>query len=199
MKSCFSFGFLFIAIALFVMSVPSRAYCQNHAASVEYRVLATKKTSTMEKEMNEAASAGFRFAAVMGGETAFGGSEAVVVMMKEAGNQAEGNVDYKLLATSKTSTMQKEMQQAANAGFEYKGQTVFSSAFGGDEVCVIMERPAGQTKGTYEYKLLGTSKTSTLQKELAGVGEQGYSVVGMTVGQTAFGGNELIAIMRKVR
>ncbi len=40
----------------------------------EYVLLATGKTSTMQKEMAEAADAGFRFAAVMGGETAFGGS-----------------------------------------------------------------------------------------------------------------------------
>ena len=32
--------------------------------SVEYRVLATKKTSTTQKEMNEAAEAGFRRATV---------------------------------------------------------------------------------------------------------------------------------------
>jgi len=44
----------------------------------EFRLLATNKTSTMEKEMNEAANAGFRFEGTMGGETSFGGSEVVV-------------------------------------------------------------------------------------------------------------------------
>ncbi|MEP7363907.1 MAG: hypothetical protein ABI972_11675, partial [Acidobacteriota bacterium] len=38
----------------------------------EFRVLATTKTSTLEKEMNQAAEEGFRFEAAMGGETAFG-------------------------------------------------------------------------------------------------------------------------------
>ncbi len=199
MKGWFSFGFLVIVLGLLLVPATSPVYCQDRASLIEYRVLATKKTSTMQKEMGEAAAAGFRFAAVMGGETAFGGSEAVVVMSRVAGNEAGSNAEYRLLATNKTSTMQKEMQEAADAGFEYKGQTVFTSAFGGDEVCVIMERPAGLTKGVHEYKLLGTSKTSTLQKELAGVGEQGYELLGMTVGQTAFGGQELIAILRKAR
>src|SRR6185369_2985807 len=39
--------------------------CQSSAAAqqlTEYRVLATSKTSTMQKEMQEAAAAGFRFA-----------------------------------------------------------------------------------------------------------------------------------------
>ena len=199
MKGRLSFGSSIIVVGLLLASAASTVYCQDRAGLIEYRVLATKKTSTMQKEMNEAAAAGFRFAAVMGGETAFGGSEAVVVMSRAAGNEAGGNVEYRLLATNKTSTMQKEMQEAADAGFEYKGQTLFTSAFGGDEVCVIMERPAGQTTGSHEYKLLGTSKTSTLQKELAGVGEQGYELLGMTVGETAFGGKELIAILRKGR
>ena len=37
--------------------------------SVEYKVLATNKTSTSQKEMNEASDAGFQFGGVMGGET----------------------------------------------------------------------------------------------------------------------------------
>jgi hypothetical protein len=40
------------------------------ASAIQYRLLATKKTSTMEKEVNAAASKGFRFEGVMGGETA---------------------------------------------------------------------------------------------------------------------------------
>ena len=39
-------------------------------APIEYRVLATTKTSTMEKELNDAAEQGYRFQTVMGGETA---------------------------------------------------------------------------------------------------------------------------------
>ena len=50
--------------------------------SYDYRVLATTKTSTLEKELNEAADAGFRFSFVMGGETAIGGSEGVAVLTK---------------------------------------------------------------------------------------------------------------------
>ena len=40
---------------------------------------------------------------------------------------------------------------------------------------------------------------ATLQKELALVGASGYQLVGMTVGKTALGGNELVAITRRVR
>ncbi len=100
----------------------------------DYRVLAANRTSTAEKEMNEAADAGYVFAAVMGGETGFGGNEVVVVMTKDASVSDGQKRAYKLLATSRTSTMQKEMQQLGDEGFDYRGQTVFSSTFGGKEI-----------------------------------------------------------------
>jgi hypothetical protein len=165
--------------------------------SIEYRVLATNKTSTMQKELNEAAEAGFRFQAVMGGQTAIGGSEVVSIMMRQG--DVKGRYAYRLLATSKTSTMQKEIQEAADAGFEYRSQTVFDTMFGGDEVVVILERDKDAEIGAFEYKLLATTKTSTLQKELLQAGAAGYQIVGMTVAQTAMGGKELVAITRRAR
>lgn len=160
-------------------------------------MLSTSKTSTMEKELNEGAEAGFRFQAVMGGETAFGGNEVVVVMARA--NESKGRYAYKLLATSKTSTMQKEIQSAADAGFRYRGQTVFETMFGGNEVVAILERDNDAEVQKYEYKLVATSKTSTLQKELAAAGSAGYEVVGLTVAKTAMAGAEIVAITRRAR
>jgi hypothetical protein len=166
------------------------------AETVEYRVLATNKTSTMEKEMQEAAAAGFRYGGTMGGETAFGGNEVVVVMSKVGA--AAPRYEYRLLATTKTSTMQRELQEAAAAGFEYRGQSVFSSMFGGKEVVVILERDRETTtRNRWEYRLLATSKTSTMQRELADTGAQGFEFVGLTVGSTAMGGSELVTITRR--
>jgi hypothetical protein len=160
-----------------------------------YRVLSTAKTSTMQKEMQEAAGAGFRFADVMGGETAVGGSEVLVVMERGA---APATYDYRLLATSKTSTLQKELQEAGNVGFAYRGQTQFKSAFGGKEVVVILERPRESAdQRRYEYLLLATSKTSTMQKEMTEAAERGFGFVGLTVGKTAMGGDEVVSILQR--
>lgn len=163
-------------------------------AQIDYKVLATSKTSTMEKEMNEHGAAGYQFVAVMGGETGFGGKEVVVLMQK--GGDVTGRFRYKLLATSRTSTMQKEMSEAALDGYDYVGQTVFESVFGGEEVVSIVERGA-QSESAFVYKLIATSKTSTLQKEANELGKQGFQALGMTVGKTALGGNELVVIARK--
>jgi len=163
----------------------------------EYRILAANKTSTMEREMNEAAGAGFRFQGVMGGETAIGGKEVVTVMVKAKHAAPEAPFQYRLLATSKTSTMQKEIQQAGDAGFEYRGQTVFASTFGGKEVVVIMERDPSSARRDWDYRLFATSRTSTMQKELVEAGDGGFEFVGITVGETAIGGNELVVITRR--
>jgi hypothetical protein len=161
----------------------------------EYRVLATNKTSTMEKEMNEAADAGFEFSHVMGGDTAMGGNEVVTVMVKAPAGSARKK--YKLLATSKTSTMQKEMQAMGDEGFEFRGQTVFQSTFGGREVAAIMELDSSKPPQRIEFRLLATSKTSTMEKELNEAGKQGFVLSGLTVGKTALGGSELVSVMRR--
>ena len=178
------------------LSLSSAVVAGAAADPVEYRVLATNKTSTMEKEMRDAAAAGFRFGGTMGGDTAFGGNE-VVVLMTKAGGAAQ-RYEYRLLATTKTSTMQRELQEAAAAGFEYRGQSVFASMFGGKEVVVILERDREATgKARWEYRLLATSKTSTMQRELSETGAGGFEYVGMTVASTAMGGSELVTITRR--
>jgi hypothetical protein len=185
----------FLCLALMTALVAASAAPSARAQTgVEYRVLATNKTSTMEKELNAAAEAGFRFQATMGGKTAVGGSEVVVVMSRRS--DVRGQYAYRLLATSKTSTMEKELREAGDAGFEYRGQTVFKSAFGGEEVVCVLERDKASGVRPSRYKLVATSKTSTLEKELQQSGAAGYELMGMTVGKTAMGGEELVAILR---
>lgn len=184
---------LFAAGLVLSLAEPSLAQEGN-----AYRVLATSKTATMQKEMQEAGEAGFRYAAIMGGETAVGGKEVVVIMQKLG--VATSKYEYRLLATNKTSTMQKEMQEAADAGFQYVGQTVFESLFGGKEVVCIVERDSNLNQLVkYDYRLVATTRTSTLEKELKESGDASYQIVGMTVGKTAMGGTELVAILRRKR
>ncbi len=184
----------FAGLSAFVFFSSAPALAQD-LPGYQYKLLATNKTSTMEKELNEVAEAGYRFEAVMGGETAVGGSEVVAVVSRVAG--ARPRFSYKLLATAKTSTMQKELQDAADLGFEYRGQTIFKSMFGGDEVVCILERDKDSGAARSRYRLLATNKTSTLEKEMNDAGAAGYHVVGMTVSKTAIGGKESVAILRR--
>jgi len=62
----------------------------------------------------------------------------------------------------------------------------------------ILEREKDVKASTrYEYRLLATSKTSTMQKELAEAGDQGFEFVGMTVAKTLIGGDEVVSILRR--
>lgn len=171
---------------------------KGHKVEFEYKLLATNRTSTMEKEMKEAASAGYHFAEVISGDTFFGGSEALVVMIRSKDGDHKPRYDYKLLATSKTSTMQKELQEAGDAGFEHRGQSVFKKTFG-TEVMVILERDSDAKPKLWEYKLLATKRTSTMQKEVLEAAAAGYQFVGFSSGSTFFGGNEVVTIMRRPR
>jgi len=185
-----------------VTAVWSAGLAMSTAASaadrpLEYRVLATSRTSTMEKELNQAAAAGYRFSKAMGGKSANGGQEVIVAMVKNPAAPGQGILKYRLLATTRTSTMQKEMQQAANDGYAYLEQTVFETAFGGKEVVVIMELDPSRKVMHTSYRLLATTKTSTMQEELQEAGAQGYILVGLTVGKTEIGGDEVVTILRR--
>ena len=65
---------------------------------------------------------------------------------------------YLLLATTRTSTMQEEINQAAGRGYRVVGASRTENA----EVIVAMERATG----TYSYRLIATTRTGTLQREI---------------------------------
>ena len=94
----------------------------------------------MQDELNEAGAAGYRFRVTQGGETAFGGREAAVVMERDPEG---GRYRYILLATSRTGTMENELNEVPEE-FDIVGFTVFSSRFGGREAAAVLEAPAGE-------------------------------------------------------
>jgi hypothetical protein len=171
---------------------------QSSKAEFEYKLLATNRTTTMEKEMNMAANEGYRFVEVISGDTFWGGPEALAVMARAAGATHKARYEYKLLATSRTSTMQKELQEAGNAGFEYCGQSVFKKRVG-TEVMVILEHDLEGKPRLWDYKLLATNRTSTMQKEMTDAAAEGYQFVGFSSGSTVFGDREVVTIMRRPR
>src|SRR5687768_8905348 len=62
-------GWKVFAILFFVSAAPLAAQ------TYEHRVLATSRTSTMQKELNENAEAGFRLQSAMGGQRFYAGNE----------------------------------------------------------------------------------------------------------------------------
>jgi hypothetical protein len=91
----------------------------------------------MQKELGEAAAKGFRLLpkTIIAKEQMIGGQEIVLLMEKPPGNPQL--YTYLLLATSRTSTMQKEMSQAVDEGY-----VVVGMVSRGEHV-VILEKAAG--------------------------------------------------------
>jgi len=187
--------FVLQATAILIVGTALTVAVRGAEPSFDYRMLATSKTSTMEKELNEGAAAGYRFSRVMGGK-AMNGGQVIIAMVKEPVGGSQEIRRYRLLATSRTSTMQAEMQQLADGGYSYLDHTVFEAAAGGKEVVVIMELDSQNSQAPSSYRLLATTRASTMQKELQDAGAQGYALLGFTAGKTAFG-NEVLAILRK--
>lgn len=142
-----------------------------------YMLLATKKTGTMQKELQEAAALGFRV--LVGSPTS--GSEMAIFMERVA--TPPDVYQYKLLATTRTGTMQKELNEMGAEGYRLLPRTMISKVDvtpfkGGQEIVVLLER-GPNSKKRYEYKLLATTLTSTLQKEVKEAMAAGYTLAGM--------------------
>jgi hypothetical protein len=144
-----------------------------------YLLLAATKTSTMEKELSAAAALGFRVIAA----SPTSGAEMVLFLERTA--KPPDTYQYRLLATTKTGTAAKELAEAAAQGFRLIPQSaiakdsVSGKMFGAPrELVIVLERAPGALR-RYEYKLLATSKTSTMQKEVADAVTAGFSIVGI--------------------
>ncbi len=141
-------------------------------------LLATTRTGTMQKEMSEAAGNGYKVR--MGAPTA--GDEMVLLMEKLA---APPDVfQYELLATKRTGTMEKELNEAGDKGFRILPQTMIAKKGMGlglgnsVEIVVVMEKSPKSSK-RYQYKLLATSRTSTMEKEIRETEAAGFVLVGI--------------------
>ena len=128
----------------------------------------------MQKEISETAAQGYRI--IVGSPTS--GSEMALFLSRDG--TVKDPYQYKLLATTRTGTMQKELNEVADGGYRLIPSTMIAKKqlLGGVEIVMIMERPPKVTM-QYEYKLLATSRTSTLQKEVAEAKAAGFKIVGM--------------------
>ncbi|HEY0101592.1 MAG TPA: hypothetical protein VGB76_21880 [Pyrinomonadaceae bacterium] len=151
-----------------------------------YLLLSTVKTSTMQKELDEASAQGFR---IISAASSCGQSE--MVLFLERVTQPPDTYKYRLLATTRTSTMEKELNQAAQEGFRLLPRTITAKeGFLSNEIVSVLEQTPKSSK-RYQYRLLATNRTSTLQKEVAQSEADGFVLVGLV------GRGENMVIMEK--
>lgn len=140
----------------------------------KYKMLATTRTGTMQKELDQVAAQGYRI--LVGSPTS--GTEMALFLSMEGSSDRQ--YKYKLLATSLTSTMQKELTEMAKDGYRLIPSTMIAKQrmLGGPEIVMILEKTPGAAR-EFEYKLLATSLTHTLQKEVTEAQSAGFQIVGM--------------------
>ena len=106
--------------------------------------------------------------------------------------QAQQPDKYLLLATNRTGTMEEELNEAGARGYRFAGTQGGETAFGGNEVVIIMRLdPDGRR---FRYILLATNRTGTMESEMNEAPPE-YEFVGMTVFSSTFGGNEAAVIL----
>ncbi|HVO79690.1 MAG TPA: hypothetical protein VMT28_03105 [Terriglobales bacterium] len=145
------------------------------AAPDRYLLLATTRTSTMQKEINDAVAKGYAVAAGSGGEE-------ILLIMERTAKAPE----YLLLATVRMTTLEKEINEAATRGFRPLPRTLLAisrenSMFSltPDEISIIMEKIA--QPDAFTYKIIGTSRVGTFKKELAQAASEGFEMIGFTL------------------
>ena len=145
------------------------------SANDNYLILSTKRISTMEKELAEAGSKGFRV--LYGSPT----QSADMALFLQKGDSP---VDYKILATARISTMEKELNEAGREGYRLLPRTiVFKSGFVTAELVMVMQRDKTE-KSAYAYDLVEAAKEVNLQKKIDDAGSRGFVPVTMiTIGK----------------
>lgn len=145
-----------------------------------YLLLAATRTGTMQEEINDAATRGFRVVSASRTE----GAEVVVVM-----ERTTSRYQYRLVATTRTGTLQRELSEAAEAGYRVVPRAVTTKRSVGSglfannnrdegELLIVMEKAPDTSQG-FAYQVLATSRTGTLQREMSETAERGYQLIAL--------------------
>jgi hypothetical protein len=173
---------LMMLLAL-VASAPAQDKSKIERVKVEddqtYLVLSTKRIQTMEKELDEAAAKGFRV--MFGGPTM---AWDMALLLKRTPETVAAPYSYKVLATSRMKTMEKELNEISVKGYRLLSRTIiFKQGLFTGELLMIMEHEPQSSK-SYEYKLLAASKETKLHRKVDEAVAQGFVPVTMiTLGE----------------
>lgn len=164
----------------------------------DVRILATTRVSTMERELNEAATEGFRLQ-IVGDDIDSGEGMVDEIFALVLGDSRPDRFSYRLVTLKNLGTMEEELARALTSaaanGFRYRG--LVQAPLGGHAV-VVLERDADAEAAPLEYLVLATTRLSTLERELKEAASLGYRVMALTMnGGGAFDSNDRIAVLTR--
>lgn len=178
--------FLLFAVVISASAQSKEADRVKLEADQNHLILSTKRIQTMEKELDEVAAKGFRV--LYGAPTV---SYDMALFLEKSENP-ERPFSYKILATSRNKTMEKELNEQAAKGFRLLPRTmIFKQGLFTAEVVSVMEREF-ESNDIYEYKLVEAGKETKLQEKIDAARADGFNPVTMiTLG-------EHVVVMEKI-
>lgn len=177
MKNIFAFVILLCLTVFAAAQEKAGAVKLDIEDGQNYLVLSTKRIQTLEKELEAAAAKGFRV--LYGAPTQ---QYDMAVLMERSPEKEPYN--YKVMATMRIKTMEKELNEFAKQGYRLLPRTiVFKQGFLTAEMVMLMER-APKSGKIYEYKLVNAGKETKLHKKMDEAMSQDFNPVTMiTVGE----------------
>ena len=101
----------------------------------------------------------------------------IVLMVRDKGAKDPAQFQYKLLATRRTGTMQKELFAEGRNGYRYLAT---SSGLGGLTTILEQDLSIDAKQRKREYKLLAATREKTTQKEISAALGAGYQLLDLT-------------------
>jgi hypothetical protein len=151
---------------------------KRHPAGRTYKVLGTTRDTTLVKELNEAGAEGFSVARF--GVTTNGNDEWIVILEK----QNDAKFSYQAIKgddQAQSAIVAAQRTGARIAGVLGKAPGQFSMRVGSNPPpLIILEQRQGDAtpSGPFEYRVVSTNKTSTMEKEIKEAAAAGFRVIG---------------------
>ena len=145
------------------------------SSETDYRLVSTQKTSTLEAELQRAATEGFHTVE----------SAMMRVLVARDQSSSPSGVDYHLIAMRRAPTAERELQAAGGEGFRLNLTMPCTE----QEGMFILHRPKGSTE-RYDYRVVAL-KEETADVTLQAAGRDGYRVSGLL--------NEFAVLERQLR
>ena len=144
-------------------------------------VIGAKRQETLQKELTDRAAAGYRIA------QASSWTETALALERREG---ETPLEYVVLSTTKASTLEREMNVAAEKGFRFTPGTLHAQQKGavpifggrtGTDYVAIMEKQSGAGPAS-GYAIVGARRIGTLVREFDEAVAKGLVPVALTLG-----------------
>ncbi|HEX5083029.1 MAG TPA: hypothetical protein VFY40_13365 [Blastocatellia bacterium] len=165
---------LTITIASLIICFCAHLAVAQGCGSLEYRLIATTKGSTLEKELNELAKQGFRFEKEA---QAIGVSTFIVLASRPLGSTPSQRFEYRIFDIGQFA---KQKQELSSQGFIYRAAMLSSFLLSPGSMVYLLERDIGAPSSSYEYDVIASSKDKKLQTMLNGANSGGFAPVAIS-------------------